>query len=48
MIYANCRECEHLDECYPKGTYIEVQLDAEIKRDLCMNNEKVDWKQKES
>jgi hypothetical protein len=41
----DCKECVNLGECYPTGGYIEVQLDGQIKRDLCVNNDKVEWKQ---
>jgi len=47
MDYGNCRECKHFSDCYPEGQYIEVQLDGQIKRDLCVNNDKVDWEQNE-
>jgi hypothetical protein len=45
MMYGSCRECEHLGDCYPENAYIEEQMNANIKRDLCMNNDKVEWKQ---
>jgi hypothetical protein len=46
MLYGNCRECSHFKECYPEGDYIEVQLDGQIKRDLCVNNDKEGWERK--
>ena len=47
MIQADCIECQHFEKCYPIGAYVEQQLDGEIARDLCVNNDKCKWEQKE-
>lgn len=39
----DCRVCGNFEECYPKGNYVEIQLNGEIRRDLCVNDGKVDW-----
>ena len=52
MIYGNCKECKHYYECYPtitgssniKDSAFEA-ITSQIKRDLCVNNDKQDWKQ---
>jgi hypothetical protein len=47
MEFGNCRTCKHLGECYPTNGYVEEQLNANIRRDLCVNNDKVDWEQED-
>jgi hypothetical protein len=50
MLYENCSECKHYYECYtPINMNDKVipsvgkALIALRKRDLCVNNDKVDW-----
>jgi hypothetical protein len=43
----DCRNCKSFEECYPTGSYVEVQLNAQIKRDLCVYNDKNDWEVRE-
>ena len=54
MLYGSCRECKHLNDCYPMpkdsnqwASDLYNALLAFRNRDLCVNNDKVDWEQKE-
>jgi hypothetical protein len=47
-MFNDCKVCKHFNACYPKEDYIETQLNAEIKRDLCVNNDKNDWEKVEA
>ncbi len=38
-----CRNCTRYLECYPSNQYVEIQLEANIKRDLCLADGKCDW-----
>jgi len=46
-MMGTCRECKHFMDCYPDANYIEIQLNAQIMRDLCVNNDKEGWEQKD-
>jgi len=53
MVYGSCRECKHFDKCYLIATSTDRYpstipdfFNAIRRRDLCVNNDKVDWEQK--
>lgn len=53
MLYGNCMECKHFYVCYYKAVgsepvmpAVKKYFDSIQKRDLCVNNDKVDWERK--
>jgi len=55
MTYGSCRKCVHYNECYPRmrgeddaRSALRQNFNAVTKRDLCVNNDKVDWEQASS
>jgi hypothetical protein len=53
MLYGNCMECKHFDECYAKAetakelnNALVIYFSALWKRDLCVNNDKYGWERK--